>query len=153
MSLSLLSFLVALIVITILLTIMLKQKARPARKGYAGVSGQPDAPSEFSVELVQSKWAEISAMQNSGPLGLKSALIEADKLLDYCMIGKGFAGDTMGERLKTGGHKFGNINAIWAAHKLRNQLAHEVKHDLVASQVKQAITSLGNAIRELGVTI
>ena len=112
-----------------------------------------DQPSAFNVGLVQSKWAEITAMKNAGPSGLKTALYEADKLLDYCMVGKGFKGETMGERLKSGGHQFSNINAVWNAHKLRNELAHNVEHDLVPAQVEQAITSLGNAIRELGVTI
>ena len=34
-----------------------------------------------------------------------------------------------------------------------NQLAHEVEHDIVPEQVKQAIMALGNAIRDLGVNI
>lgn len=92
-------------------------------------------------------------MQNSGPSGLKNALMEADKLLDYCMIGKGFTGETMGDRLKSGGSQFSNLDAVWGAHKLRNQLAHEVEHDIVPEQVKHSIQSLGNAIRELGVLI
>jgi len=66
---------------------------------------------------------------------------------------KGFAGETMADRLKSGGQAFTNLNAVWAAHKLRNQLAHEVEHDVVAPQVKQAITSLGNAIVDLGVRL
>jgi hypothetical protein len=92
-------------------------------------------------------------MQNSGPSGLKAALIDADKLLDYCMIGKGFAGDTMGDRLKSGGSRFNNLNAVWSAHKLRNQIAHEVEHDLVPEQIKRAINDLGLAIRDLGIKL
>lgn len=104
-------------------------------------------------DIVKNKWTEITAMQSSGPSGLKNALIEADKLLDYVMIGKGFVGDTMGDRLKSGGQRFSNLNAIWTAHKLRNQLAHEVEHDLVPEQVKSAVTVLGQGIRELGVEL
>jgi hypothetical protein len=92
-------------------------------------------------------------MQNSGPSGLKAALVDADKLLDYCMIGKGFAGETMGERLKSGGDRFNDLNAVWSAHKLRNQIAHEVDLDLVPNQVKRSIADLGNAIKELGIKI
>lgn len=133
----------------------MKQKVKPARKEYR-VSHQENEvtqPQGLNVGLVQSKWAEITTMQNSGPSGLKNALMEADKLLDYCMIGKGFTGETMGDRLKSGGSQFSNLDAVWGAHKLRNQLAHEVEHDIVPEQVKHSIQSLGNAIRELGVLI
>ena len=68
-------------------------------------------------------------------------------------IGKGFKGDTMGDRLKSGGSKFKNLNAVWSAHKLRNELAHNVEHDMVPSQINQAISSLGDAIKDLGVRI
>lgn len=154
MNISLISFIAALIVISALVVMLLKQKAKPQRKEYRP-TGQNSAsqPENFNVGMVQSKWAEIITMQNSGPSGLKSALMEADKLLDYCMIGKGFTGETMGDRLKSGGSQFSNLNAVWGAHKLRNQLAHEVEHDLVPEQVKHAIQVLGNAIRELGITL
>lgn len=154
MNISLISFIFALVVFTVLISIMLKQRAKPIRKSYQPPAGTNQGQSQrFNESLVQSRWAEIIAMQNAGPSGLKNALFEADKLLDYCMIGRGFAGDTMGDRLKSGGNKFNNLNAIWAAHKLRNQLAHEVEHDIVPDQVKHSIQVLGNAIRELGVII
>lgn len=107
----------------------------------------------FDPEIVKNKWTEIGVMQNNGPSGLKNALIEADKLLDYVMVAKGFEGGTMGDRLKSGGSAFNNLNAVWAAHKLRNQLAHEVEHDLVPDQVRRSITDLGQAIRDLGVSL
>lgn len=154
MSISLISFIVALFVISALVIMLMKQKAKPVRKALKPTTGTDTGLSgQFNEGLVQSKWAEIIAMQNSGPSGLKNALFEADKLLDYCMIGKGFTGETMGDRLKSGGSRFSNLDAIWAAHKLRNQLAHEVEHDLVPEQIKHAIQGLGNAIRELGVPI
>lgn len=155
MNISIISFVVALIVITFLVVLLMKQKAKPQKKAYRVDTNTSNSSQQqgLNVGLVQSKWAEITAMQNSGPSGLKNALSEADKLLDYCMVGKGFAGETMGDRLKNGGSQFSNINAIWAAHKLRNQFAHEVEHDIVPEQVKQSIQALGNAIRDLGVSI
>lgn len=155
MNISIISFVVALIVITFLVVLLMKQKAKPERKEYR-VSHQGNEASQsqgLNIGLVQSKWAEIITMQNSGPSGLKNALIEADKLLDYCMVGKGFTGETMGDRLKSGGSQFSNLDAVWSAHKLRNQLAHEVEHDIVPEQVKHAVHGLGNAIRDLGINI
>lgn len=156
MNISIISFVTALVVFTVLIAIYLRQKAKPARKEYRphnDGSSTSESKLNFDANLAASKWAEIQAMLNSGPSGLKAALIEADKLLDYCMIAKGLTGETMGERLKSGGERFSNLNAVWSAHKLRNQLAHEVSHDIVANQIKQAINDLGNAIRDLGVRL
>src|SRR5438128_643765 len=118
---STISFVLALIVLTALFVILLKQKAKPAKRSFnLATMEEPngDSASKFNPALVQAKWAEIQAMSSAGPSGLKNALMESDKLLDYCMIGKGFAGETMGDRLKSGGHQFSNLNAIWSAHKL-----------------------------------
>lgn len=157
MNLSLISFLIALLVISFLIVVLMKQKAKPTPKAYRpslnSEDKMPIGPLGFDQSLVRSKWIEIQTMQNSGPSGLKSALIDADKLLDYCMIAKGFAGDTMGERLKLGGHKFNDLNAVWGAHKLRNQIAHDIEHDIVPDQVKRAIDVLGVAIGDLGVKL
>ncbi len=144
----------ALIVISSLIVILLKGRAQPIRKSFKPEENSNQENSKvLDHGLVQAKWAEIKTMQNSGPSGLKAALIDADKLLDYCMIGKGFAGETMGERLKSGGSRFNNLNAVWSAHKLRNQIAHEVEHDLVPEQIKRAINDLGLAIRDLGIKL
>lgn len=144
----------ALIVISSLIVILLKGRAQPIRKSFKPEENSNQENSKVLDQgLVQAKWAEIKTMQNSGPSGLKAALIDADKLLDYCMIGKGFAGETMGERLKSGGSRFNNLNAVWSAHKLRNQIAHEVEHDLVPEQIKRAINDLGLAIRDLGIRL
>lgn len=104
-------------------------------------------------EFVSTHWAEIQAMMKVGGAGMKNALIEADKLLDYVMIARGFAGEDMGGRLKLNGNKFSDLNAIWSAHKLRNRYAHEVHIDIVPREVEQAVTSLGQGIRDLGVPV
>ncbi len=154
MNLSLISFLLALIVISSLIVILLKGRAQPVRKSFKPEENSNQENSKVLDQgLVQAKWAEIKTMQNSGPSGLKAALIDADKLLDYCMIGKGFAGETMGDILKSEGSRFNNLNAVWSAHKLRNQIAHEVEHDLVPEQIKRAINDLGLAIRDLGIKL
>lgn len=155
------SMIVAVIVITGLIYYLLKQKAGDSGKKRSfkpeKMTGSESSPTTqqggLNTELVQSKWRDITAMQAGGASGLKSALVEADKLLDYVMIQKGFSGETMGDRLKSGGTAFSNLNAIWGAHKLRNQMAHDIEHDMVPEQFKQAIAILGQGIRDLGVTL
>lgn len=153
MNISIISFLIALVVLTFLIALLLRQKAQPGKRVYNASNDEGAKRNDLNVGLVQSKWAEIQIMQNNGPSGLKNALMEADKLVDYCMIGRGFKGDTMGERLKNGGSKFSSLNSVWSAHKLRNELAHNVEHDIVPAQIKQAITNLGTAIKDLGVRL
>jgi len=99
-------------------------------------------------EFVSRKWAEIEAKAGGGALA--SAVSEADKLLDYALKQSGVRGETMGERLKQGGGRFSDINAIWSAHKLRNTLAHEVEFDLVPSVAKEAIASFRRGLQDLG---
>ena len=153
------SMIVALVVITALLYFLLKQKALTGGKTRkSGTSKKSDSLSDkntggLNVELVQNKWRDIVAMQSNGPSGIKNALIEADKLLDYVMIQKGFTGDTMGDRLKSGGSAFGDLNGIWSAHKLRNRMAHDIEHDMIPDEFRRAIASLAQGIKDLGVRI
>lgn len=118
-----------------------KGGARP-RKGAAALDR----------ELIITRWQAIEAGAGSGGAGLKNAVMEADKLLDYAMKGLGFPGETMGERLKSGqSSRFSDLNAIWRAHKLRNAFAHEVGADLVASQANEALRDFERGLKDLGV--
>lgn len=100
-------------------------------------------------EFVQTRWVAIEGMASGGG-SLRDAVSEADKLLDYVLKQSGVPGDTMGERLKRGGDRFSDINAIWSAHKLRNALAHEAKFDLVPSMAREAIRDFRQGLKDLG---
>ncbi len=151
---------VAMIVLSILVYFYFKRtstnRATPSKRWAppdAGSGGNAIRPPTFDLSIVAPKWTEIQAMKKNGPSGLRNALMEADKLLDYTMQAKGFSGTTMGERLKSGGSAFSNLNDIWNAHKLRNVMAHEVAHDMVPSQIEHAIDDLGRGLRDLGVQL
>ena len=148
------SGLIAILVLSALAVVLLRQSAKGSqkRKPYRGMKVENQGE-VYDLARVAPKWHEIQAMLKNGPSGLRSALFEADKLLDYVMQAKGFHGNTMGERLKSGGKRFSNLNDVWVAHKLRNQFAHSLDHDLVPSQVQKAVRDLGKAISELGVRI
>lgn len=137
----------------LLLYMSLTGSKKSSNRGYSEPKYSPQHRT-LDIELVKTKWGEIEVMQNT-PSGLKNALFEADKLLDYVMIGKGFAGETMGERLQssTARTSYRDLNAIWSAHKLRNQMAHEVNHDFVPAQVQKAIKDLKDGINDLGVRL
>lgn len=115
-----------------------KSKSRPAKSSV-----------RFNSKTVLNRWSIVQTMTSQGGNGLRQAIMEADKLLDYVLQGKGYRGDTMAERMRSANRQFTRRNDVWAAHKLRNALAHEVDFDLVPSQVKQSIKAYERAIKDL----
>lgn len=107
-------------------------------------------PGHVDRQLVRQRWTTIKHLSEQGGVGLRSAVSEADKLLDHILRQRGYQGNTMAERLKNAEREFSDKNAVWRAHKLRNALAHEVEFDLVASQAKEAIRTLEVALKDLG---
>ena len=128
---------------TLLLVVIASQKSPPGRKKAA-------VRSHFDRELVRSRWQTVEQMAHSGGSGLRNAVSEADKLLDYTLRGKGYNGQTMAERLKRSESRLSDKEAVWEAHKLRNHLAHEVSFDLVASQAQEALAAFRQALSDLG---
>lgn len=148
--LMMISFFIAVAVIATLMYILYRQN-HPAT--YKAEYSSDDLRSQsYDMQIVKSKWDEINAGLSS-PSGIKNGLIEADKILDYVLRAKGYNGETMIDRMRLAQDKFSNKEAVWQAHKLRNQTAHEIDKDLVVSQVKKAINDLGQAIRDLGVSL
>lgn len=115
-----------------------KSKSRPAKSNV-----------RLNTKTVQNRWSVIQGLMSQGGNGLRQAVMEADKLLDYVLQGKGYGGDTMADRMRSANRQFSRRNDVWNAHKLRNALAHEVEFDLVPSQVKQAIAAFERAIKDL----
>jgi len=81
-----LSIFISVIVIAALIYFLLKQKAGSVSKQRSfkqtSETSTTAQAGNLNTELVQSKWRDIEAMQQSGASGLKNALMEADKLLD-----------------------------------------------------------------------
>ena len=71
-------------------------------------------------------WKKVSDAMASGNDQLwRSALIDADTMLEEVVTAMGAVGDTFGEKLKSMGRQVPWIDAAWEVHKLRNILAHE----------------------------
>jgi hypothetical protein len=91
-------------------------------------------------------WEEIEGMEP------KMAIIEADKVVDVVLKKAGVPGETMAERLrKVQKHVQRSIySGMWDAHKVRNQLVHEVgRNDSYAHvetiwKMKKFLISLGS---------
>lgn len=106
-------------------------------------------PSRLDRLEFQRKWQEVNSLLSKDNNGYKMAVIEADKLLDKALKNSGFAGDTMGERLKSAGKKLGNQNAVWDAHRLRNRIVHE-EVKLSKQQAIRASAAFKKSLKNLG---
>jgi hypothetical protein len=98
-------------------------------------------------------WAAIQEhFFTGGDNDLKIAILEADKVLDEALRGAGIQGNTLGDRLKKlKPSQLPDIDAIWQAHKLRNQIAHENDFKLKRDLAERALGVYEKALRELKV--
>lgn len=91
-------------------------------------------------------WKNIKDMEG------RQGVIEADKLLDDLMARRGYKG-TLGEKLKKAGPSFTDLNGVWAAHKMRNRLAHELGVKITDNDVKLAMKQFAAAYKDLGLKV
>jgi hypothetical protein len=78
------------------------------------------------------------------------SVLNADTLVDQAMRECGMSGNTMGERLKASATKFGDLNGLWTAHKLRNRIAHESDAVVTYDEARYALSCFKKALKDLG---
>ena len=57
----------------------------------------------------------------------RHAIMDADNLLDQTLTKLGLKGN-LGSKLKKSPHLFKDINGLWTAHKVRNNIAHQINY-------------------------
>jgi len=92
--------------------------------------------------IIAERWA---AIQQAGDA---HAVIEADKLLDFALGKYDFTG-SLGDKLRQAGARFSDQNAVWAAHKLRNQIAHDIDSRPSEQDIVQALQRFRRALTDL----
>ena len=137
MDFSVVIFLVAVLIVGVLvfLAILLTNK-----KAYS--FNKEDYQSDFL--LIENK------LSKENKLSYNVVVVEADKLLDKALCEMGVQGKTMGDRLKRSSDKFSQLNSVWYAHKLRNQIAHEHGFSLQYTQARHALDTYRQALKDLG---
>jgi hypothetical protein len=97
------------------------------------------------------RWEHIqSLVESASSSDWREAIIEADVMLDEELTKQGYAGDGLGEKLKTANSaKFRTLQDAWEAHKVRNQIAHQGSaFDLSDSLAKRTIAHYEAVFRE-----
>lgn len=108
-------------------------------------------PKRLNVDYYRTHWLTIEQQLNRDEAASCSlCILNADKLLDQAMRESGLPGETMGDRLKNSGKRFSNLNGIWGAHKIRNQIAHEPGFKVSYDDARRALATFKQALKDIG---
>jgi hypothetical protein len=106
---------------------------------------------QLDVNKYRLKWMTIEKQLDKNDISrCAMAVLNADKLLDQALREKGVKGQTMGERMKALQDTWTSANAIWGAHKLRNQIAHESDHHVTYDDARRAMSGFKQALKDVG---
>ncbi len=107
--------------------------------------------SQLNVQRYQTKWLEIeNSVTRYNADSWQLAIMNADKLLDQALRERRFKGQTMGERMKSAQKVWKNANYLWGAHKIRNQLAHEVNANVTYDITLRSLSAFKQGLKDLG---
>jgi hypothetical protein len=92
------------------------------------------------------RWQEIERMDP------KLAVIEADKLVDTVLRRAGLDGASMADRIRKTEKMVSRpvYQSMWDAHKVRNELVHEVDRHVNEYSSRDAINKMKNYLEALG---
>lgn len=78
----------------------------------------------------------------------RQAILEADKLLDHALHQMGYRGN-LGNKLKKTAALFSNLNNLWSAHKIRNNIAHQIHYEIDDALYRRTMLAFKQAFRDL----
>lgn len=77
-------------------------------------------------DVKNARWQDVlKHAESSEPSDWKLAIIEADIILEELLSELGYAGVSVGDKLKGAPSSFRTIEQAWRAHNVRNRIAHE----------------------------
>ncbi|MBU0577723.1 hypothetical protein KJ742_03720 [Patescibacteria group bacterium] len=95
------------------------------------------------AEKIRENWKEIIRQKDHS-----HAIMDADKLLDHALHEMGLEGN-LGAKFKKSPHLFKNINDVWAAHKVRNNIAHQINYKVDEQTYKRTMLAFKQAFKDL----
>ncbi|MDR3547755.1 MAG: hypothetical protein P4M11_05740 [Candidatus Pacebacteria bacterium] len=101
--------------------------------------------------LEHSRWSYIRRLiESPQESDWRSAIIEADIMLDELLSKLGYVGDGVGEKLKTASSAhFHTLQDAWDAHRVRNDIAHQgSSYELSPNVAYRTIGHYENVFRE-----
>jgi hypothetical protein len=118
---------------------------------FAFISLTKNSPRTLDQDKYRSKWMAIESRLKRDDVGSHTlCVLDADKLLDQALRDRGLSGKTMADRMKQYQGKWTNGNGVWAAHKLRNKLAHETDARIDYERARQALIAYKQGLKDTG---
>lgn len=109
------------------------------------------SPRPLDQDRYRSRWMAIETrLKRDDENSYTVCIFEADKLLDQALRERGLNGKTMAERMKQCQGKWTNGNGVWAAHKLRNKLAHETDTRVDYERTRLALIAFKQGLKDMG---
>jgi len=99
--------------------------------------------SEKDKTAIRKNWKEIIRQKD-----MRHAIMDADKLLDHTLYLFGYKGN-LGSKLKKANRLFKNINKVWAAHKVRNNIAHQMNYKIDEKTYRNTMMAFKGAFKDL----
>ncbi len=95
----------------------------------------------------------LAHVASDRPNDWKLAIIEADIILDELLKQRGYAGNSLGERLKSiSPTQLASLQDAWEAHKIRNRIAHEGADFVLTHRIaEETIVRYRRVFTEFGV--
>ncbi len=98
-----------------------------------------------AIEKIKKEWKVVNQEGDH-----RHTILEADKLLDYALKQLGYKG-SLGAKLKKAPTLFSDINGVWSAHKIRNNIAHKINYKVDAKAYRKAMKQFEQAFRDLDI--
>jgi len=109
----------------------------------------------YSADVFPSRLDDVLKHADSDrPNDWKLAIIEADIVLDQVLKERGYAGNSLGERLRSiTPNQLSSIDDAWEAHMVRNKIAHEGADFVLTKRIADhTIQQYRRVFADLGVT-
>jgi hypothetical protein len=143
-------FLTMVTIIGLLMVFSLRGKARKSTTTSKRGAGPSLDRRQFVLQ-----WQRIEQLfEQAGTEHTRSAVFEADKLVDQALRQGGYRGETFAERLRSAERSFSHqavYQGLWDAHKIRNAMAHELGFDLPKHAAGDCLEKFRRGLQELKV--
>jgi len=123
-----------------------------ARQFFTGTKAKPERYEVLKDLPGTTQILEINKKVNSkSSSDWKIAIIEADKVVDRAIERKGFAGVSLGEKLKqmVPADLPDVYEELWEAHKIRNRIVHEPEFEISQGEARKIVSIYERTITKL----
>lgn len=145
-------YLVGIGVIICIVLLMILLRIGP---GVFSVQSGAGKLSEVERSKLVSQWNEVqNLIKLGGPSQMQQGIIKADKLIDYVLKRFYPAEETLVARYRKAKEFFSDekdYDHLWYAHKVRNEIVHNLDLDLPNAQALDVIYKFEKSLQILGV--